>query len=342
MYCRCANWCFLSGGLDSTSVVKESKSFIKDIKTFSIGNTEEKYDESRWINQAIEKLGVDNFLKVLDSKVSKEIIYNAIDSFEEPFSDISIIPTYIISDYMSNYSKVALSGDGGDELLGGYSRYAWSSYSSLIPNLISSPLTFLFRQKEYSKLFQLSQLLENSASKRYSSFFVDTNLVNNKNFKQFNFQKKYWKEIKGDLIKSMQLADYKFYLPEVMMVKIDQTSMSNSLEVRSPFLDHKLIEYVLSTKSSGYTSYKNQKIALKKYLSGSFNSEFLNRKKKGFSIPINSILKTLESDLQNVIPFTNEIFGTYINEKDLTNCNSFELSRIWKLFILRRWIEANG
>ena len=87
---------------------------------------------------------------------------------------------------------------------------------------------------------------------------------------------------------------------------------------------------------------KIKKIALKKYLSGSFNSEFLNRKKKGFSIPINSILKTLESDLQNVIPFTNEIFGTYINEKDLTNCNSFELSRIWKLFILRRWIEANG
>ena len=84
------------------------------------------------------------------------------------------------------------------------------------------------------------------------------------------------------------------------------------------------------------------KRALKKYLSGSFNSEFLNRKKKGFSIPINSILKTLESDLQNVIPFTNEIFGTYINEKDLTNCNSFELSRIWKLFILRRWIETNG
>ena len=61
----------------------------------------------------------------------------------------------------------------------------------------------------------------------------------------------------------MQLADYKFYLPEVMMVKIDQTSMSNSLEVRSPFLDHKLIEYVLSTKSSGYTSYKIQKIAFK-------------------------------------------------------------------------------
>ena len=146
----------------------------------------------------------------------------------------------------------------------------------------------------------------------------------------------------------MQATDYNFYLPEVMMTKIDRASMANSLEIRSPFVDHKLIEYILSVKSKGYTATRNKKKPLKKYLSDDFDDDFLSRKKMGFAVPLDTWIKSSLKD---------EVFSTLDNKesyvKQELNYNTFNLfdnleqgqksykNRIWKLYVLEKNIQKH-
>ena len=147
----------------------------------------------------------------------------------------------------------------------------------------------------------------------------------------------YFKE-SGNDYKNLLLSDYKFYLPEMMMLKVDRSSMANSLEVRSPFVDHKLIEYVLSTESNFMDS--GPKSLLKNYLKPDFNHDFLNRKKQGFVFDLeNWVYKNI--DLINEVINSGEIL-TDLN-KDIINVISKRKTRvnalrIWKLFILEKYL----
>ena len=294
---------FLSGGLDSTAIVKEAKNYIKDIKTYSISNSNKDYDESDWIKIATQVLSLSNKTTEINRKILLDIYDDSINAYDEPFSDSSSIPTFLVSKYMSQISKVALSGDGGDELLGGYERYSWSSYNNLIPKYVNSlidPLVlFLLSSKLVSDRFkQPLSLFMSNPSARYESFFVDKEILSllNLNSTIFPFKVNFWVETKENF-KSMQIADYKFYLPEVMMTKVDRASMANSLEVRSPFVDHHLIEYIMSVSSKDYAKMWNRKIPLKHYLANDFDNSFINRKKMGFAIPLKQwILNELKDE----------------------------------------------
>ena len=278
---------FLSGGLDSTAIVKESSRNISNLNTYSISNSEPEYDESHWINEATKILNLNNHTFEINNDVLIDTLEKSIEAYDEPFSDSSSIPTYLVSNLMSQISKVALSGDGGDELLGGYERYTWSSYNNFIPNLINKPIDPIIKKLIFSKIFskgtnQALSLIHSDNAFRYESFFVDRNFLKLLKIKDNNFPfiENYWVDSQENL-KSMQATDLRYYLPEVMMTKVDRASMANSLEVRSPFVDHKLIEYIMSVKSSGYSTPRNKKMPLKNYLSDEFNSVFLNRKKWG-------------------------------------------------------------
>ena len=253
---------------------------------------------------------------------------------------------------MSQTSKVALSGDGGDELLGGYQRYTWSNYNSYIPFPLNTPLSFLSKLLIKSNFIsqgtnQYLSMLNSSPKHRYESFFVDRNFTRILGVQEFDYDfiSNNWVET-DDNFKSMQVTDYKFYLPEVMMTKVDRASMANSLEIRSPFVDHKLIEYIMSVNSNGYTSTRDKKKPLKRYLNNEFEKEFLSRKKMGFAVPLEGWIK---KELRN------EIFGTIDSEtsfiKDKLNFNIEDLfkeldkgnksykNRIWKLYVLEKCIQ---
>ena len=343
---------FLSGGLDSTSILKKASEYLPSMHTFSVGFLDKQFDESYWAEMASNKFGIPNTLKKIDENLLLEILPDSLDAYDEPFYDSSSIPTYLVSKLMSQTSKVALSGDGGDELLGGYQRYTWSNYNSYIPFPLNTPLSFLSKLLIKSNFIsqgtnQYLSMLNSSPKHRYESFFVDRNFTRILGVQEFDYDfiSNNWVET-DDNFKSMQVTDYKFYLPEVMMTKVDRASMANSLEIRSPFVDHKLIEYIMSVNSNGYTSTRDKKKPLKRYLNNEFEKEFLSRKKMGFAVPLEGWIK---KELRN------EIFGTIDSEtsfiKDKLNFNIEDLfkeldkgnksykNRIWKLYVLEKCIQ---
>ena len=323
------------------------------LNTFSVGFLEKEYDESQWAKLASEKFKIPNETEVIDESLLLKILPESLKAYDEPFYDSSSIPTYLVSKLMSQTSKVALSGDGGDELLGGYQRYTWSNYNSYIPFPLKTPLSFFFSKSLIKSNFiskgtnQYLSMLNSSPKHRYESFFVDRNftrILGNKEF-DYDFISNNWVETE-DNFKSMQATDYKFYLPEVMMTKVDRASMANSLEIRSPFVDHKLIEYIMSVNSNGYTSTLNKKKPLKHYLNNDFDKDFLTRKKMGFAVPLESWIKNeLRNEVLETINGENSFLKNEFNLNfleffdELDKGNKSYKNRIWKLYVLEKSIQ---
>ena len=329
---------FLSGGIDSTSIVKNMfDNDVNQINTFTVSVNNKTYDESNWAKQVSDKYNTKHRVQEINSEFSTELILESIDAYDELYSDPSTVPTYMISKAISKNFKVALSGDGGDELLGGYERTKLSIERKTLPNSVINIL-----QNIYPNYFGSGQKIlfrQKDNAKSYSSFFDDKNLLNMLNLKtNINFSDNYFINLNDDY-KELLVSDYLFYLPEMMMLKVDRASMANSLEVRSPFVDNKLIEYILKTDSN-FTKL-NQKYLLKKYLENDFNGDFLNRKKQGFVFD-------MENWVYNNLNFISEIIknGNYVNEMNKniisllgrrkTRINAL---RIWKLFLLERYIN---
>ena len=343
---------FLSGGLDSTSIIKKASKYLPSMNTFSIGFYDEKFDESYWAELAANKFGVTNSIKKIDENLLLKILPDSLDAYDEPFYDSSSIPTFLVSKLMSNISKVALSGDGGDELLGGYQRYTWSNYNNYIPFPLKTPMSYMSNWMVKNNSIstgtnQYLSMLNKNSSQRYESFFVDNNFTEILGISDFSYDfiSNNWLETEDDF-KSMQATDYNFYLPEVMMTKIDRASMANSLEIRSPFVDHKLIEYILSVKSIGYTATRNKKKPLKKYLGDDFNKNFLDRKKMGFAVPLESwITGSLKKEVFNTLDNKDSFVKQELDYKTFDLFNELEKgnksykNRIWKLYVLEKNIQ---
>lgn len=329
---------FLSGGIDSTSIIKNI--YEKDnhkINTFTVKNQNIKYDESFWANQVVEKYNTNHIEEEISSNISLETIEEALNSFDEPYCDPSSIPSYIISKSISNYFKVAISGDGGDELLGGYVRTRELLHSKKInDNLINRIFSaYPGRLGTGQNILSRTKNLQNATS----SYFEDRKLMG---LLRLNLNDDHlYIETNFDNYKNLILTEYKLYLPEMMMLKIDRTSMANSLEVRSPFVDHRLIEYILSLNSDDFI--KNRpKFLLKKYLSEDFGKDFLNREKKGFVF-----------DIENWIYMNQDIVISTINDGKIINTlnknvvnlllkfkSRANALRLWKIFVLEKYIEG--
>ncbi len=330
---------FLSGGLDSTSITKNLYDNGININSFSIYIDNEQYDESHYIKQVVSKYNTEHRASTISSNLTYEDINESIESLDEPYSDPSVVPSFILAKEISKHYKVAMSGDGGDELLGGYTRIFKSlKKNGNIKNALSKSYYL------YPAVFGTGNMLLSKSSNlemRYRSFLEDQKLLkllkissNKYSFANNLYQKD------NDSYKKLLLADYKFYLSEMMMLKVDRTSMANSLEVRSPFVDHKLIEYIFS-RSTNYLDNKKSKKILRDYLSSDFNASFVNRKKQGFVFDVeNWVYKNKE--------YVEDIFenGSIVNNlnKNILNLLSINKSRIngqriWKLFILEKYFS---
>ncbi len=329
---------FLSGGIDSTSIIKIA-SKNNNLNTFSMSINQSTYDESKWFNLVSNKFDTNHETINLDSQnLKKETILESINVFDEPYSDPSTIPSYILSKEISNNYKVAISGDGGDEIFGGYERMKIVLQNN---NFVLSSLSNLYNFYP-AYLGTGNRLLRNSRDINiaYPSFLEDKKLLELLGVKaEFNFAENYLQNSKN-LVKNLIISDVKLYLSEMMMLKVDRTSMANSLEVRSPFVDHRLIEYILSRKIDE-KNIRNPKYLLKKYLEKDFGKEFVNRKKMGFVFDLeNWIYKNIDY-ISKSIENTEEFASMDIKKvnKLYKNKSRINALRIWKLFFLSKYIN---
>ncbi len=330
---------FLSGGIDSTSIIKaQNDNQSKKINTFSITNKNSKYDESFWIDQVHKKYNTNHISSDVSLNLTNEDILNSINIFDELYCDPSSVPSYILNREISREYKVAISGDGGDELLGGYKRFNFMLKTNtfnqkLIKNAFNLYPGFLGTGNKILKY-------SNNRKEAYSSYFSDSKLLKLLDLHSATkFADKFMSDGSG-LYKDLLRTEYKFYLFEMMTTKVDRTSMANSVEVRSPFLDHRLIEYILKSQNSYFVN-KDPKKILKDYLKSDFDESFLNREKQGFVFDLENWI------FQNISFVKDEIK----NGKIVNNLNPNILSklsvnksringlRIWKLFFLEKYLE---
>ena len=328
---------FLSGGIDSTSIIESVRKEENKINTFSVIYDDKKYDEREYIESVSKEFNTSQNFEQINLNNINEYLVDAAQSLDEPYSDPSIVPTYIISKLISKKYKVAISGDGGDELTGGYLRFQ----QCLKRNTKLSFFQHIY--KIYPAIFGTGNNLlkyHNRAETSYASFLSDHKFLKLLKLKNSNsLEKKFFiKDSKEE--NALLIADYKFFLSEMMMLKVDRMSMANSLEVRSPFVDHKLIEYVLS-HDKNYMHQEDTKLILKKRLKNYFDNSFLNRKKMGF---VFNIKKWVYTNLDLIITDIESFKFLDINFKKIIKKLSIVKSRtnalrIWKLYVFVKYIN---
>ena len=330
---------FLSGGLDSTSIVKKISELGHRINTFSVVVDKSEINEESYIKEVVSKYNTNHSQIKVESSISSKNVFEALDCLDEPYGDPSIVPSFLLSKLISQDFKVAISGDGGDELLGGYSRMKNHLVKrSKLKNLYSK------LYKTYPPLFGTGTRLKsfsNDFLEAHKSYIEDEKLVGLLFDTQINSQSGINFIEDKSLYKSVLINEYKYYLSEQMMFKVDRASMANSLEVRSPLVDNKLVEYILNT-SHNYISKESQKLPLVDYLKEDFDSSFLNRPKQGFVFDyhtwvfenFNLISDIIDNSELNKYFHTNKI---YMLNKFKTRINAL---RLWRIFVLANYLNS--
>ena len=273
---------FLSGGIDSTSILQSaSETSSEIINTFSVIHENDKYDESYWSNIASEKFKTNHNTQKISEDIGIEVINDALNSIDQPYFDPSVVPSFMLSKMISSHYKVGISGDGGDELLCGYERIIQSHSINKRTNLAKSVYNIY-----PSFLGTGNKILKYSKNipEAYWSFHEDLKLMKLLKINpDLSYRTEFMTPSTDITLKDLMISDYKFFLSQMMLFKVDRTSMANSLEVRSPFLDHRLIEYVLNTNMN-FINHDEPKKIMKDYLSKNFDNSLKSLKSKGHPV----------------------------------------------------------
>jgi asparagine synthase (glutamine-hydrolysing) len=307
---------FLSGGIDSSTVVAMmAREMGRPVKTFSIGFTESSFDELDYARMAARHFNTDHYEFVVTPDVCN-IVEEIVWHHDEPFADVSSIPTYIVSKMAREHVTVALSGDGGDELFAGYDRYLVDESRAKfehVPRFIRQgvmlPLSRALPRWAYGKNFLRNVALD--ADERYIdsiSYFDEEKkrgllsseflrAISNRDSSE-EFMRIYAAPASKERIDHLLYLDSKTYLPGDIMTKVDRMSMAHSLEAREPLLDHKLIEFVAQIPASFKLRGSETKSILKRAVRGLIPDEIIDRKKQGFGVPIK---KWFKKDLREML-----------------------------------------
>lgn len=332
---------FLSGGLDSTSIVKAISKKRESINSFSLITNSKKYNESEYMNSVVSKYKTNHHIELVESEIPFDKIQSILLSYDDIIYDPSIIPTFILSNKISKNFKVAISGDGGDELLSGYSHYNnFHNNRKFADSLIKKIY------KYYPENFGTGNKIlkySNNWKTSYTSFYSDVKLMKLLNIDNYESFESIYLNSLGEDWKSLTITDYKYFLNELMLKKIDKSSMLNSLEIRSPFLDYRLYEYILGHRRFDMQNDFTPKKIIKNYLLGDFDKQFLERQKMGFSINLNNIVYNNINTINDQI--TSSILNNFIDlskvKKLLKVKSRINAIRIWKLYSLSMYLESN-
>lgn len=361
---------FLSGGYDSslvTAILQNNRS--SKLNTFTIGFKEKEFDEAPYAKEVAKYLGTNHTEYYCTQKDALEIIPNLCEVYDEPFGDSSAIPTILVSKIAKKNVTVSLSADGGDEIFAGYSKYTttlkyFNKFNS-IPNIkyivsfvmdninpryvpiLNRTYNFATRYEKIKNILIAKDSLE--AIKYTSECFTKT--------ERTKFLKSYSKELKtnfdikvndtNDDINKMLAVDYKTYMVDDILTKVDRATMSVSLEGREPLLDYRLIEFVSQLPSNLKYKDGDKKWLLKQITHKYLPKKIMDRPKQGFGVPLTHWFK---DELKNY-------FLIYLDEKRINkeglfnpkevvelrnsyfNGNKENIQKLWLLLIFEIWYE---
>lgn len=337
---------FLSGGVDSTAVVGAmAASTSQPVRTFSIGFTDQKWDERAYARLASKRHRTDHHERVVTPSVEEAIDLLAWH-FDEPFGDPSAIPMLYLARMTRRHVTVALSGDGADEIFGGYRRYRYGVLEQRLRGILPA----WFRRSAVSaagrwypkadylpRMFRAKTLLTNIASETGDAYFTSMSSFRDsgldavlapevraalsgysprQDFRQ-RFQR--WRHL--DPLQQMQAVDLETHLPGDILVKTDRATMAFSIESRAPWLDHRLADVALGFPTGWKIRGRSGKCAFKNAVGHFVPDEILTRSKMGFSVPLASWLRTA----------LRGTFETLVLSSDLDRLvNRLEVQRLWR------------
>jgi len=307
---------FLSGGVDSSSVVALMSELTGEpVITSSIGFKDKRFDETRYAQLVASRFNTKHHEQVVEPD-AVGIVEKLAWHYDEPFADSSAVPTYYVSKIARQHVTVALSGDGGDENFAGYRRYYLSQQEQIVRNLflagvrkiLFGTLAALYPKADWAPRFLRGKTtFESLACSHIEGYFrsvsafrpsLKAELLHQDVTKQLGgydtldlFRHYYEKAGTEDTLSRIQYVDVKTYLTDDILVKVDRASMANSLEVRSPILDHRFMELIATIPSEMKLRGRLGKYIFKKSLEGRLPREILYRDKMGFAVPLASWLR---------------------------------------------------
>jgi asparagine synthase (glutamine-hydrolysing) len=362
---------FLSGGLDSSCVVSAMANHTSmPIQTFTMGFENKQYDERNLAKLVAEKYHTVHHEGIVSSEHFDEALNKVLLQYDDPFGDASAIPTGQISKYAAKYVKMVLTGDGGDEVLSGYTTYQGEKFAKqyqLLPSPIRGFFPVLakisakpFRGNLRYKLNRIAKVLESSNQpfeKRLQYKLCYTSPENlaqiiSPESNSISFFDFYEDAMKGcrfkDPFYKLMYFQHKVTLPGDMLTKVDRMSMAYSIETRIPFLDHRIIELLFSVHKSIKTKGYINKIILRNAVANhSLPKELLDAPKKGFSVPLRDWFKedNLNNKIKDILLTNNDnlIYNSKGIEK-LINENKEGKSDvgnfIWMVIVLKKWLDS--
>ena len=349
---------FLSGGIDSTIILTAMARISKEpVKTFTIGFTDDMYDESQYAKFVAERNNAKSYYKIIEPQIDFDLLKRLIYQADEPLADGSLMPTYLVCKASKDYAKVILSGDGGDETFLGYEKYerflnyelsrkklkipSSTRFYEIIKKLPIAKRSIMLRYLNDSS-YRYAELTYGYFSKSYTDIYGD-----GLNFKTYQNDKESLDWLVLDEHKSgssalntAQMVDYQSYLPDDILMKVDKMSMVNSLEVRVPLLEHRIQELAARLPDSLKLRQGVSKFILKELLKRwDYPEDFIYRRKKGFA-PSNRFWFTSENkkiiidDILNGLAVKEKIFS----KKYLTKrINKKDYNPVWRVWIFEQW-----
>lgn len=359
---------FLSGGIDSSIVAGLATHHTRHLKTFSIGYSDDDFfDESDYALLVAEHFKTDHTVFTLSRNDLLESLDDVLNYFDEPFGDSSALPVYILSKLTRRHVKVALSGDGADEIFGGYIKHLGEyrarnaqlheragSFISPVLNVLPGSRNNAFANtiRQAQKFYEGMNMNDRDRYWRWCSIADEKQagllLKEPPDHREFN-ERKNKNTFFTTLIKNLNgvlLNDLKLVLPNDMLMKVDSMSMANSLEVRTPFLDYRVAEFAFSLPPSFKVDRHHRKRIVHDAFKDFLPKELYHRKKRGFEIPLHSFLiRELRSRLEE------NLSEKFIRDQNIFNAEAIsrlkqELfsknpgdspARVWGLLVFQHW-----
>ena len=325
---------FLSGGYDSSALVYYMTQLGQKPNTFSIGFSKWEKSEDQFAKIVADHLGVSNESIIADEQ-SLKLVDLMPDVYDEPIADISIVPTYMVSKLARTQVKAVVSGEGADELFGGYT-WQHDFFNKAYPNSLIGklkqklnpvdPVDF-YAQSMGMGWFDKDELKKMLQPVLHQHISEDVHWFYRQNFNKT-----------ATPLKSIQLMDMKCFMGELVLTKVDRASMANSLEVRVPFLDHELFEYVFGLDEKEYFKKNQTKYLLYKNIETYLPEAILDRKKQGFVGPdvyymdIEWYKEQLRSSKLVALGIVNQ---NYIDDLLEETYNW----KLWKIVIMEKWVQ---
>ena len=373
---------FLSGGVDSSSVVAVMQAIASQpVKSFTIGFENSAYDESADARAIAKHLSCSHHEWIVTADDVLSLIPQLPNYYDEPFADVSQIPTLLVSALAKQNVTVALSGDGGDELFAGYNRHQWAPKllhkMQYFPKVIREALAVLVASASPSgwdyffkiidpfmpqqlrvrhpgeKIHKIAMLLKQSGERELYATLVriwpnPIPLLSGDSYDSVASHKELW-DIGGSFTERMTHLDAATYLPDDILTKVDRVAMSHSLETRVPLLDHRIVEFAAQLPLSMKIHQGDGKWILRKLLDRYVPRNLIERPKSGFGIPIGQWLKgPLQEWAEELLSTQKLKNGGYFDVKQVREVWGQHISgkknqqyQLWSILMFQAWLDSN-